>query len=81
MPSNASGPASGSASRTAGKNAAPPLPEPLRVPVADSHTHLDMQSGTVEEAADAQQSLDEKIRFLCACCRPYESPFEITGGG
>ncbi|MET8676933.1 TatD family hydrolase [Streptomyces sp. NPDC004647] len=30
--------------------AAPPLPEPLRVPVADSHTHLDMQSGTVEEA-------------------------------
>src|SRR3954463_3785055 len=33
-----------------GKNAAPPLPEPLRVPVADSHTHLDMQSGTVEEA-------------------------------
>ncbi|HET9381934.1 MAG TPA: AraC family transcriptional regulator, partial [Streptomyces sp.] len=34
----------------AGKNAAPPLPEPLRVPVADSHTHLDMQSGTVREA-------------------------------
>src|SRR3954469_5064122 len=44
MPSNASA--------VAGKhekNAAPPLPEPLRVPVADSHTHLDMQSGTVEE--------------------------------
>ncbi|WP_210588302.1 TatD family hydrolase [Streptomyces sp. GESEQ-35] len=39
MPSNASD-----------KNPAPPLPEPLRVPVADSHTHLDMQSGTVEEA-------------------------------
>ncbi|WP_210576470.1 TatD family hydrolase [Streptomyces sp. GESEQ-4] len=38
MPSNASD-----------KNAAPPLPAPLRVPVADSHTHLDMQSGTVEE--------------------------------
>ncbi|MBV2356750.1 TatD family hydrolase [Streptomyces sp. J2-1] len=32
------------------KTAAPPLPEPLRVPVADSHTHLDMQSATVEEA-------------------------------
>ncbi|MBL1082075.1 TatD family hydrolase [Streptomyces actinomycinicus] len=31
------------------KNAAPPLPAPLQVPVADSHTHLDMQSGTVEE--------------------------------
>jgi TatD DNase family protein len=29
---------------------APPLPDPLRVPVADSHTHLDMQSGTVEES-------------------------------
>lgn len=36
-------------SHTSGKNAPPPLPEPLRVPVADSHTHLDMQSGTVEE--------------------------------
>ncbi|MEU2789377.1 TatD family hydrolase [Streptomyces sp. NPDC007100] len=32
------------------KDAPPPLPEPLRVPVADSHTHLDMQDGTVEEA-------------------------------
>jgi TatD DNase family protein len=41
MPSNSSGPRE--------KNAAPPLPEPLRVAVADSHTHLDMQSGTVEE--------------------------------
>ncbi|NEE10195.1 AraC family transcriptional regulator, partial [Streptomyces sp. SID7499] len=29
---------------------APPLPEPLRVPVADSHTHLDMQDATVDEA-------------------------------
>ncbi|MDT0382550.1 TatD family hydrolase [Streptomyces sp. DSM 42041] len=29
---------------------APPLPEPLRVPVADSHTHLDMQDGTVGDA-------------------------------
>ncbi|MDT3398429.1 TatD family hydrolase [Streptomyces sp. B1866] len=28
----------------------PPLPEPLRVPVADSHTHLDMQRGPVDEA-------------------------------
>ncbi|MER7107432.1 TatD family hydrolase [Streptomyces sp. NPDC000229] len=32
------------------KDAPPPMPEPLGVPVADSHTHLDMQSGTVEEA-------------------------------
>ena len=27
----------------------PPLPEPLAVAVADSHTHLDMQSGTPAE--------------------------------
>ncbi|WNI15869.1 TatD family hydrolase [Actinacidiphila sp. ITFR-21] len=32
------------------RNTAPPAPEPLRVTVADSHTHLDMQSGTVPEA-------------------------------
>ncbi|MFJ7903429.1 TatD family hydrolase [Streptomyces sp. NPDC096198] len=31
------------------KHVPPPLPEPLGVAVADSHTHLDMQSGTVEE--------------------------------
>ncbi|MER7816997.1 TatD family hydrolase [Streptomyces sp. NPDC096153] len=30
----------------------PPPPAPLAVPVADSHTHLDMQSGTVEEALE-----------------------------
>ncbi|MFE9930692.1 TatD family hydrolase [Streptomyces sp. NPDC005533] len=34
---------------SASKDAPPPLPEPLRVAVADSHTHLDMQAGTVEE--------------------------------
>ncbi|NLU75783.1 TatD family hydrolase [Streptomyces sp. HNM0575] len=32
---------------------APPLPEPLRVAVADSHTHLDMQEPSVEEALSA----------------------------
>lgn len=36
-------------SRSTSHDAPPPLPEPLRVAVADSHTHLDMQSGTVEE--------------------------------
>ncbi|MFI1955508.1 TatD family hydrolase [Streptomyces xinghaiensis] len=41
---------SGKGPAKAGKNAPPPLPEPLRVPVADSHTHLDMQSGTVGDA-------------------------------
>ncbi|MFF4908590.1 TatD family hydrolase [Streptomyces sp. NPDC001260] len=38
-----------SSSAKTGDKSAPPLPAPLRVPVADSHTHLDMQSGTVEE--------------------------------
>ncbi|MFG2620548.1 TatD family hydrolase [Streptomyces sp. NPDC048507] len=32
------------------KDAPPPLPEALRVAVADSHTHLDMQSATVAES-------------------------------
>ncbi|KKD04777.1 TatD family hydrolase [Streptomyces sp. WM6386] len=45
MPSSSSSPREKPA-----KSTAPPLPEPLRVAVADSHTHLDMQSGTVEEA-------------------------------
>ncbi|WP_030341560.1 TatD family hydrolase [Streptomyces sp. NRRL S-1022] len=44
MPSNAA-----HSSADDDRKAAPPLPVPLRVPVADSHTHLDMQSGTVEE--------------------------------
>ncbi|MFD9573164.1 TatD family hydrolase [Streptomyces sp. NPDC059982] len=35
--------------KTGAKDAPPPLPQPLRVAVADSHTHLDMQSGTVAE--------------------------------
>ncbi|MER6421837.1 TatD family hydrolase [Streptomyces sp. NPDC001137] len=42
-------PSSSTGEKTVEKNAAPPLPEPLRVAVADSHTHLDMQKGTVEE--------------------------------
>lgn len=37
------------AAKDASKDTPPPLPEPLRVAVADSHTHLDMQAGTVEE--------------------------------
>ncbi|GAA2060341.1 TatD family hydrolase [Streptomyces albiaxialis] len=38
-------------------SSAPPLPEPLRVPVADSHTHLDMQDPSVEEALAAAASV------------------------
>ncbi|MGW1745895.1 TatD family hydrolase [Streptomyces sp. NPDC002092] len=41
-------PSSSSGEKTVDKSA-PPLPEPLRVAAADSHTHLDMQNGTVEE--------------------------------
>ncbi|UED85897.1 TatD family hydrolase [Streptomyces profundus] len=39
-----------SAKAKAEQTVPPPLPEPLTVPVADAHTHLDMQEGTVEEA-------------------------------
>ncbi len=35
------------------KQAAPPAPEPLAVPALDSHTHLDLQQGTVTAALDA----------------------------
>jgi TatD DNase family protein len=39
-----------SAKAKAEQHVPPPVPEPLAVPVADSHTHLDMQTGSVEEA-------------------------------
>jgi TatD DNase family protein len=50
MPSSSD--SAGDRERGSEKNAAPPLPEPLRVAVADSHTHLDMQldQGSVAEA-------------------------------
>ncbi|MGW5007860.1 TatD family hydrolase [Streptomyces parvulus] len=48
MPSNTSGRTTPSG--RSDKSDAPSLPAPLGVPVADSHTHLDMQSGTVAEA-------------------------------
>ncbi|MER5636014.1 TatD family hydrolase [Kitasatospora sp. NPDC002227] len=37
------------ASKDTDRTTPPPLPAPLAVPVADSHTHLDMQSGTPAE--------------------------------
>ncbi|MFC9424550.1 TatD family hydrolase [Streptomyces sp. NPDC056987] len=39
------------------KQAPPPLPEPLGVAVADAHTHLDMQEGTVAEALEKAASV------------------------
>jgi TatD DNase family protein len=52
---------------TTGENAAPPAPEPLRVPVADSHTHLDMQSTTVSKALAqaAAVGVDTLIQVGC----------------
>jgi TatD DNase family protein len=35
----------------------PPLPEPLAVPVLDSHAHLDLMDGDVEEALAAARSV------------------------
>ncbi|MEU7134728.1 TatD family hydrolase [Streptomyces sp. NPDC046261] len=49
MASN-SGPADGGRKKNDDRDVPPPLPAPLNVPVADSHTHLDMQAGTVEDA-------------------------------
>ncbi|MFI6578963.1 TatD family hydrolase [Nocardiopsis sp. NPDC050513] len=40
---------SGKAVRERNSQTPPPVPEPLRVPVADSHTHMDMQTPGVEE--------------------------------
>ncbi|RBM22736.1 TatD family hydrolase [Streptomyces sp. PT12] len=39
-----------SAKAKAREHVPPPLPEPLKIPVADAHTHLDMQGTTVDEA-------------------------------
>ncbi|MEV6007422.1 TatD family hydrolase [Streptomyces sp. NPDC051976] len=52
---------------TAGQKSAPPAPEPLRVPVADSHTHLDMQSTTVSKALAqaAAVGVDTLIQVGC----------------
>jgi TatD DNase family protein len=49
------------------KEAAPPLPEPLRVPVADSHTHLDMQPGTVDAALAKAASVGVSTVIQVGC--------------
>ncbi|MGX8906535.1 TatD family hydrolase [Streptomyces netropsis] len=46
-----SGTTGGERKKNGDKDVPPPLPAPLNVPVADSHTHLDMQKGSsVDEA-------------------------------
>ncbi|HWM39918.1 MAG TPA: TatD family hydrolase [Streptomyces sp.] len=52
---------------TSTQQAAPPLPEPLRVPVADSHTHLDMQEPSVEEAVAAAASVGVTTLVQVGC--------------
>ncbi|PKV86205.1 TatD family hydrolase [Streptomyces sp. TLI_146] len=52
---------------SAAKDAPPPLPEPLGVAVADSHTHLDMQSTTVEEALTKAASVGVTTVIQVGC--------------
>ncbi|WP_433699764.1 TatD family hydrolase [Nocardiopsis sp. CA-288880] len=48
---------SGRAVRERNDQTPPPVPEPLRVPVADSHTHMDMQVPAVEEIIAAAEGV------------------------
>ncbi|MEE1929470.1 TatD family hydrolase [Streptomyces sp. TRM 70351] len=50
---------------------APPLPVPLDVPVADSHTHLDMQDTTVAEALEkaARVGVTTVVQIGCDLAR------------
>jgi len=52
------------------ESAPPPLPEPLAVPVADSHTHLDMQDNTVEEALAKAASVGVTTVVQVGCDLP-----------
>ncbi|NDZ83417.1 TatD family hydrolase [Streptomyces sp. SID10853] len=49
------------------KDTAPPLPAPLAVPVADSHTHLDMQDSTVDEALARASSVGVTTVIQVGC--------------
>lgn len=46
---------SGKAVDERNRQAPPPVPEPLRVPVADSHTHMDMQAPEVDEIVEVAE--------------------------
>ncbi|UGY91868.1 TatD family hydrolase [Streptomyces gobiensis] len=52
---------------------APPLPVPLDVAVADSHTHLDMQNSSVEEALEkaAAVGVSTVIQIGCDLARAH----------
>ncbi|GHH47441.1 TatD family hydrolase [Streptomyces candidus] len=49
------------------KSSPPPPPAPLRVPVADSHTHLDMQGVTVEQALATAASVGVTTLVQVGC--------------
>ncbi|MFD3511823.1 TatD family hydrolase [Streptomyces sp. NPDC058657] len=53
--------------RNSDKETAPPPPPPLRVAVADSHTHLDMQGTTVEEALATAASVGVTTLVQVGC--------------
>jgi TatD DNase family protein len=48
----------------------PPAPEPLPSPVADSHTHLDMQDRTVEESLELSASVNVTTLIQVGCDVP-----------
>jgi TatD DNase family protein len=49
------------------EGAPPPAPEPLTVPVLDSHTHLDMQDGTVADAIAAAAAVGVRRIVQIGC--------------
>lgn len=57
-------------SAEAKQRSAPPLPPPLRVPVADSHTHLDMQDGDPAAALAAAAAVGVTTVVQVGCDLP-----------
>ncbi|KJK55128.1 TatD family hydrolase [Saccharothrix sp. ST-888] len=56
--------------KDADRTTPPPLPEPLAVAVADSHTHLDMQSGTPAEGLAKAASVGVTTVVQVGCDLP-----------
>jgi TatD DNase family protein len=51
-------------------SSAPPAPEPLPSPVADSHTHLDMQKRSVEESLEQSAAVNVTTLIQVGCDVP-----------
>jgi TatD DNase family protein len=56
--------------RDARQETAPGVPDPLPSPVADSHTHLDMQDRTVEESLELSASVNVTTLIQVGCDVP-----------